>query len=833
MQVPEPEANAAASVASQNLAAVGIPMSFFLSQWPFFLLMDADMAIISAGPSLVERVPQALAGASFHDVFTVLRPEAARLASFATLKEHAKVSFRVASRSLIAGGKQLLLRGAMHCLGEGCNGRCLFLCSALVLNLDDMVNAQMQMNDFPLHDAARDLLFMSESNAAQKSLLVRLERLSAELAHEQARSDELLFSMLPRTVVADLREGRRFRGQEWPAVTILFSDIVGFTDLSAQCQPLQVCRMLDELYTVFDALSAHFDVYKVETIGDAYMIAGGITGDPSSHASAVADMAVAMIAACGLVVAPHTGRHIDIRIGMHSGPAMAGVVGTKMPRYTFFGDTINTASRMESNGIQGKIHCSEASKEALASQSSAYSLVERGSIQVKGKGAMDTFWLTEIPPQSAKVVKRAVEAAETALGQLIRDRADAETGSEADDAACLPRKDKVPLWDRSRRRWRGMFLGEEDMKRTHELRAALESGLKKSGSSVAEVSLEQDATGAFTGASFLRRQRPASHSAPRRASTSSSEEEEQSPSPSGGAQHSLPGAGMVHPKSMSVEDMRSMFKRDIRLQQRGSRGKGVEVPARDAGGSGHGQQARESSSRSSRSFKPKAKRCALERPQDGARNGGPTGGEVADAGSGDDDDAASGRTAEWVGEAADKVLAGLHAPPGTQEGQGVPDHGAPRERLVERRTIPLKDPSGLAAYTMAGLHSDLALPLSAAKCSQAAVSVSAEMADAVEPSKQPGGRQEGSWRTQQPGGASQVSPRARPARANQPQGAELDPNASSRVASMVSAFCAAEAEAPGASDEGAGALPARPRCPFGFDLLAAAADDLLQVRDSL
>jgi guanylate cyclase soluble subunit beta len=230
-----------ASLASRSLAATGLDMCFFLSQWPFFLVMDGDMAIVAAGPSLQQRVPEAVAGASFHDIFMVERPEAAREASFACVQEHANVSFRVLSRAAIAGGKQLLLRGAMHCLGDGATRHCLFLCSALVLNLDDMVNAHMQMNDFPLHDAARDLLFMSESNAAQNSLLVRLERLSAELAHEQARSDELLFSMLPPTVIDDLREGRRFRGQEWGAVTILFSDIVGKACLAA---PASSCACL-------------------------------------------------------------------------------------------------------------------------------------------------------------------------------------------------------------------------------------------------------------------------------------------------------------------------------------------------------------------------------------------------------------------------------------------------------------------------------------------------------------------------------------------------------------------------------------------------------------
>lgn len=127
--------------------------------------------------------------------------------------------------------------------------------------------ADMHLSDLPLHDGSRELLLMSESNSSQGQLLLRLERISAELALEQAHNDELLLSMLPREVVADLRRGRRVRGQDHPAATVLFSDIVGFTNISQEATPCQVCDMLDELYTVFDTLSTFFDIYKVETIG--------------------------------------------------------------------------------------------------------------------------------------------------------------------------------------------------------------------------------------------------------------------------------------------------------------------------------------------------------------------------------------------------------------------------------------------------------------------------------------------------------------------------------------------------------------------------------------
>jgi guanylate cyclase soluble subunit beta len=106
-----------------------------------------------------------------------------------------------------------------------------------------MVDGRLKITDFPLHDAARDLLFLSESHVAQTRLMVRLDELSCELVEEQERSEELLFSMLPRSVVEDLKDGRRVRGQQYEAVTILFSDIVGFTDLSSKCEPSQICHV--------------------------------------------------------------------------------------------------------------------------------------------------------------------------------------------------------------------------------------------------------------------------------------------------------------------------------------------------------------------------------------------------------------------------------------------------------------------------------------------------------------------------------------------------------------------------------------------------------------
>uniref|UniRef100_A0A3Q3JTI9 Guanylate cyclase domain-containing protein n=1 Tax=Monopterus albus TaxID=43700 RepID=A0A3Q3JTI9_MONAL len=177
-------------------------------------------------------------------------------------------------------------------------------------------------------------------------------------------------------------------------VTIFFSDIVGFTAISASCTPLQVVEMLNNLYMCFDTRIDSYDVYKnqVETIGDAYMVVSGLperNGD--RHADEIAKMALDLVAAVRQVSIPHMpNQRLQLRAGIHT-PCVAGIVGYKMPRYCLFGDTVNTASRMESTGLQ-RIHISSETYMALI-RDNAYELQLRGETEVKGKGKMNTYWL--------------------------------------------------------------------------------------------------------------------------------------------------------------------------------------------------------------------------------------------------------------------------------------------------------------------------------------------------------------------------------------------------------------------------------------------------------
>lgn len=176
-------------------------------------------------------------------------------------------------------------------------------------------------------------------------------------------------------------------------VTIMFSDLVGFTEICSKSTPLEVVEMLNDLYSLMDSIISNFDCYKVETIGDAYMVVSGLPIRNSDHASQIASLALmVMNRASQLEIRHRPGELFQVRIGVHSGQVVAGCVGLKMPRYCLFGDTVNCASRMESTSEARRIHISLATY-LLLKKSGCYTCEERGLTFIKGKGEMRTFWL--------------------------------------------------------------------------------------------------------------------------------------------------------------------------------------------------------------------------------------------------------------------------------------------------------------------------------------------------------------------------------------------------------------------------------------------------------
>nr|KAF6342888.1 guanylate cyclase 2D, retinal [Pipistrellus kuhlii] len=245
-----------------------------------------------------------------------------------------------------------------------------------------------------------------QKTSVAESMLRRLEKYSQNLEHlvwarteelelERQKTERLLSQMLPPSVAEALKTGATVEPEHFDHVTIYFSDIVGFTTISALSEPMEVVGLLNDLYTLFDAVLGSHDVYKVETIGDAYMVASGLPRrNGSRHAAEIANMALDILSSVGDFRMRHAPDvPICIRAGLHSGPCVAGVVGLTMPRYCLFGDTVNTASRMESTGLPHRIHVSGSTVQTLLSLDEGYKIDIRGQTELKGKGVEETYWL--------------------------------------------------------------------------------------------------------------------------------------------------------------------------------------------------------------------------------------------------------------------------------------------------------------------------------------------------------------------------------------------------------------------------------------------------------
>ena len=224
----------------------------------------------------------------------------------------------------------------------------------------------------------------------QIDLSARREFVAMRLVgQERERSERLLLNILPAAIAERLKASPESIADHSADVTVLFADIVGFTPLSANKSPQDLVRLLDRVFSEFDALAEKHGLEKIKTIGDAYMAAAGLPARRADHAPAAACMAQDMLAAVERIAA-ETGEALALRIGLNSGPVVAGVIGRKKFIYDMWGDTVNTASRMESHGLPGAIQCSEATAVLLRE---VVALTERGVMQIEGKGAMRTYLL--------------------------------------------------------------------------------------------------------------------------------------------------------------------------------------------------------------------------------------------------------------------------------------------------------------------------------------------------------------------------------------------------------------------------------------------------------
>ncbi|XP_066106125.1 retinal guanylyl cyclase 2 isoform X2 [Saccopteryx bilineata] len=251
---------------------------------------------------------------------------------------------------------------------------------------DEIFNQFKTFNKGKKTNIIDSMLRMLEQYSSNLEDLIR-ER-TEELEIEKQKTETLLTQMLPPSVAESLKKGCTVEPEGFDLVTLYFSDIVGFTTISAMSEPIEVVDLLNDLYTLFDAIIGSHDVYKVETIGDAYMVASGLPKrNGSRHAAEIANMSLDILSSVGTFKMRHMPEvPVRIRIGLHSGPVVAGVVGLTMPRYCLFGDTVNTASRMESTGLPYRIHVSHSTVTILQALSEGYELELRGRTELKTSG---------------------------------------------------------------------------------------------------------------------------------------------------------------------------------------------------------------------------------------------------------------------------------------------------------------------------------------------------------------------------------------------------------------------------------------------------------------
>ncbi|GAA6234425.1 guanylate cyclase soluble subunit beta-2-like [Lates japonicus] len=379
---------------------LNIDLKTFCHAFPFHIVFDDQLVVHQAGVNLQRIVPGLQTMSICLDqYFSIVHPEVTFTISsirkfinshfvLQTRRDMMPEAWR--DRPMLQLRGQMIWMPSLDCM--------LYQASPLLRSLQELEERDMHISDIAPHDVTRDLILLNQQRLAEIELSNQLERkkeelrlLSQHLEEERRKTENLLYAMLPKHVANQLKEGKKVEAGEFKECTILFSDVVTFTNICSLCEPIQIVLMLNSMYLRFDRLTTVHNVYKVETIGDAYMVVGGVPIPVSSHAERVANFALGMILAAREVINPVTGGPIQIRVGLHSGPVLAGVVGEKMPRYCLFGDTVNTASRMESHGLPDKIHLSPTVYQALKNKS--FVIQKRGEIEVKGKGMMTTYFL--------------------------------------------------------------------------------------------------------------------------------------------------------------------------------------------------------------------------------------------------------------------------------------------------------------------------------------------------------------------------------------------------------------------------------------------------------
>ncbi|VDK77480.1 unnamed protein product [Litomosoides sigmodontis] len=378
----------------------------FIALQPYHFIADVNCNLVQCGKGFYEHVSMELLapGTPLEQIFDIIWPQISfnfdvihNLINALFILQLKTVLLNSSRTTINEMGKQLRLKGQMMILDD--RNRLLYVGSPDLSTISELFDYGMRLEAIPLHDFTRDVILLNqqrlsiiEKNLQLQAANAKMEEQAEGMKCERIRTEALLHQLLPVSVASQLLNSKTVNAREYEEVTVMFGDVPNFHKIVVGCKAQQIMKLLDELFIKLDRLVEKHSIFKVETIDDTYVAVGGLPEQMDNHCEMLCHAALGMIFETRSITDPTTEKPLQIRLGINSGPVVAGVIGNKMPRYCLFGDTVNTASRMASHGAPGKIHCSKTSYEC-AQRTGRFIFESRGIIKIKNKGAMKTYFL--------------------------------------------------------------------------------------------------------------------------------------------------------------------------------------------------------------------------------------------------------------------------------------------------------------------------------------------------------------------------------------------------------------------------------------------------------
>ncbi|VDP48281.1 unnamed protein product [Heligmosomoides polygyrus] len=408
----------------------------FCTALPYHVIFDEHCRLVQHGKELANHVPRELlaVGTPIMRIFEVNRPQIPfdfdNICNFINAvfvlqvktsptdmrrqREQVESNDGASATTTFHHGHHLKLKGQMMLLSD--RKSLIYICSPYVTSIQELMQFGMRLTAMPLHDATRDLVLLNQQRLTDVEVNLQLEAnneqlktMARDLESEKYKTDLILRDMLPAAIANQLMNDEHIEAREFEQATVMFADVPNFQAMLPHSQPKDIVQMLNNLFHRFDRLVVMHKVFKVETVGDSYMTVGGIPEQMNEHAETICHVAIGMLWEARAVLEPVSKKPLQVRIGIHSGPLVAGVVAVKMPRYCLFGDTVSTASLMELNGLPGKIHCSDKANYyclflehtyQIATTTGRFEFSSRGRMILKGKGEVETYFLLQSTKKS-------------------------------------------------------------------------------------------------------------------------------------------------------------------------------------------------------------------------------------------------------------------------------------------------------------------------------------------------------------------------------------------------------------------------------------------------